>query len=130
MLKGLAFRLKTFVGFIMADWFKNKAFIRNLAVSLLAFGGSYLFRILVVDPLVGTEDAYFPYYPLIITVTFFLGYRFGGLLTVLSLLIVNANPLWMPKNRVFINLVFFVLCLASLWLIEQLRSLLSREKYL
>ena len=129
-MKGLAFRLKTFVGFIMADWFKNKALIRNLAVSLLAFGGCYLFRILVVDPLVGAEDAFFPYYPLIITIAFFLGYRFGGLLTVLSLLIVNANPSWMPQNRLFINLVFFLLCLASLWLIEQLRSLLSREKYL
>ena len=114
----------------MADPFDNKAFIWNTCISLLAFGGGYLFRILVVDPLVGAEDAYFPYYPLIITIAFFQGYRFGGLLTVLSLLIVNANPSWIPQNKVFINLVFFLLCLVSLWLIEQLRALLAREKSL
>jgi len=114
----------------MASAINDKALIRDAIVCLLTFGGCYLFRILVVDPLIGTDDAFFPYYPAIITIAFFMGYWFGGLLTGLSFLVVNANPLWIPPNKTFINLVFLLLVLLSLWLIERLRSLLAREKYL
>lgn len=102
--------------------------IRPSLLTFLIFILSQLFRLYVVDRLVGSDFAFFPYYPAIITVTYFWGLSSGFLMMVMTMAAVHLHPRWEPDNLVFVDGMFSILSFGSILLVDKLRRILLSEK--
>ena len=78
----------------VASWRKT---IKSLVYTSLIFIISLLFRRIVVDQLVGSDFAFFPYYPAMITVTYFWGPVCGLFLMAMTMVAATDLPKIVPQ---------------------------------
>jgi signal transduction histidine kinase len=99
-----------------------------LVYTSLIFIISLLFRRIVVDQLVGSDFAFFPYYPAMITVTYFWGPVCGLFLMAMTMVAAHLHPQWEPGSLVFVDGMFLILSTLSILLVDRLRWVLLSEK--
>jgi len=94
----------------------------------LIFILSLFFRLIVVDKLMGSDFAFFPYYPAMITVTYFWGPGPGFFMMVMAMAAVHLHPRWDPESLIFVDGMFMILSFMSIWLVNKLRRILISER--
>jgi signal transduction histidine kinase len=102
--------------------------IKSLLYTFLIFIISLLFRLFVIDQRVGSNFAFFPYYPAMIVVTYTWGPGSGFFMMLMAMVAVHLYPRWGPQPLVFVDGVFLILSFISIWIVDKVRRILLSEK--